>query len=232
MAGRLFRGVVRVIPRRHRFRAAHAIARVVPGGVLPRTVWRCAAEPVRDLVLWHNLKLLDRAGFPYDAPLSVGGLAELDEATAAGRGVMLVGPHTRLTQLIVRHLRTAGRDVVAVGSAARAPGDPGRPVVPRIVVSPYFLVAVREALAQGRVVFAMIDHEAAVAGKTVPISLPGGNLHVSDALLRLAARCDARTLFIASRGTADGISCTIAAPRPGAGLPEFSRFVREHAGCS
>lgn len=229
LAERVFRTVVRVVPRRHRFRTAYAITRVVPQRVLPRSVWRCAAEPVPDLVLWHGLRLLDRSGCPCEVPLTVSGLAELDEAIAAGRGAMLVGPHTRLTERVVRHLWNEGRDVVAVSSAPR---EPARSGVPRILLSPYFLVAVRESLAQGKVVFAMIDHEFAVPGKTVAIPLAGGSLHVSDALLRLAARCAAPTLFIASRGTARGISCTIAAPRAGdaAGLAEFSRFVREHAG--
>jgi hypothetical protein len=233
VAERVFQGVVRVIPRRHRFRTTYAITRVVPGRVLPRSVWRCPAEPVPDLILWHGLRLLDGTGFPCEVPLTVSGLPELDEAIAAGRGVMLVGPHTRLTERVVRHLRNEGRDVVAVSSAPR---EPARSAVPRILLSPYFLVAVRESLAEGKVVFAMIDHESAIPGKTVTIPLAGGSLHVSDALLRLAARCATRTLFIASRATAGGISCTIAAPRAGdapvdvAGLPEFSRFVREHVG--
>jgi lauroyl/myristoyl acyltransferase len=229
VAERAFQAVVRVIPRRHRFRAAYAITRVVPERALPPGVWRCAAEPVPDLFLWHCLRLLDRTGLPCEVPLTVSGLAELDEAIAAGRGVLLAGPHTRLTQRVVRHLRDEGREVVAVDAR-----EPARSGVPRIPLSPYFLVAVRESLAQGKVVFAMIDHEFEVPGKTAAVPLAAGSLHVSDALLRLAARCAARTLFIASRGTAHGISCTIAAPRAGdaTGLPEFSRFVREHAGAA
>ncbi|HEX8670435.1 MAG TPA: hypothetical protein VF710_01025 [Longimicrobium sp.] len=210
------------------------MAFAVPRRVVPAGVWKCAVEPARDLILWHSLQLLDRCGLAYDLRIHVPGLAELDEAVAAGRGVLLAGPHTRLSQIAVRHLRRAGYDLVAVssspGSVPRTPRG-----VPHIHVSPYFLVAVREALVQGRVVFAQIDHDAAIPGRTVEVHTGMGKLNVSDALLRLASRCRARTLFIASRGTADGFECSIVSPtaEPGSrpdpvGLDDFSRFLQGH----
>jgi lauroyl/myristoyl acyltransferase len=210
------------------------MAFAVPRRVVPAGVWKCAVEPARDLILWHSLELLDRCGLAYDLRVQFPGLAELDEAVAAGSGVLLAGPHTRLSQIAVRHLRWAGYDVVAVssshGSVRRSPRG-----VPHIPVSPHFLVAVREALVQGRVVFAQIDHDAAIPGRTVEVHTAMGTLNVSDALLRLASRCRARTLFIASRGTPDGLECTIVSPvaesgsRPEpVGLDDFSRFLQGH----
>jgi hypothetical protein len=234
LAEALFRHAMRALPRRYRFRAARALAFAVPRRVVPAGVWKCAVEPARDLILWHGLQVLDRCGLAYDLRIHVPGLAELDEAVAAGRGVLLAGPHTRLSQIAVRHLRGAGYDLVAVSSS---PGSVPRPPrgVPHIHVSPHFLVAVREALVQGRVVFAQIDHEAAIPGRTVEVHTGMGKLNVSDALLRLAARCQARTLFIASRGTADGFECSIVSPagesssRPDpVGLDDFSRFLQGH----
>lgn len=223
------------LPRRHRFRAARAMAFAVPRSVLPASVWNCAVEPARDLILWHSLQLLDRCGLAYDLRVHVAGLAELDEAVAAGSGVLLAGPHTRLSQIAVRHLQRAGYDLVAVSSSPASVQRPPRSGIPHIHVSPHFLVAVREALVQGRVVFAQIDHDAAIPGKTVEVHTSMGTLNVSDALLRLASRCQARTLFIASRGTSDGLECAIVSPvaesgsRPDAvGMDEFSRFVHGH----
>lgn len=226
---------MRALPRRYRFSAARAMAFAVPRGVVPARVWKCAVEPARDLILWHSLQLLDRCGLGYDLRIHVPGLAELDEAVAARGGVLLAGPHTRLSQIAVRHLRKAGYDVVAVSSSPPSVSRSQRARVPHIHVSPHFLVAVREALVQGRVVFAQIDHEAAIPGRTVEVHTGMGKLNVSDALLRLASRCQARTLFIASRGTRDGVECAIVSPaaesgsRPDpVGLDDFSRFLQEH----
>jgi lauroyl/myristoyl acyltransferase len=210
------------------------MAFAVPRRVVPAGVWKCAVEPARDLILWHSLELLDRCGLAYDLRVQFPGLAELDEAVAAGSGVLLAGPHTRLSQIAVRHLRKAGYDIVAVSSShGSVPMSPRG--VPHIPVSPHFLVAVREALVQGRVVFAQIDHDAAIPGRTVEVHTAMGKLNVSDALLRLASRCRARTLFIASRGTSDGFECTIVSPaaesgsRPDpVGMDDFSRFLQGH----
>jgi hypothetical protein len=210
------------------------MAFAVPRRVVPAGVWNCAVEPARDLILFHSLQLLDRCGLAYDLRVHFPGLAELDGAVAAGSGVLLAGPHTRLTQIAVRHLRKAGYDVVAV-SSSHASVRRSRAGVPYIHVSPHFLVAVREALVQGRVVFAQIDHDAAIPGRTVEVHTGMGKLNVSDALLRLASRCQARTLFIASRGTSDGLECAIVSPvaesgsRPDpVGLDDFSRFLQGH----
>jgi hypothetical protein len=211
------------------------MAFAVPRRVVPAGVWNCAVEPARDLILFHSLQLLDRCGLAYDLRVHFPGLADLDEAVAAGRGVLLAGPHTRLSQIAVRHLRKAGYDLVAVSSSPSSVPRPPRAGVPHIHVSPHFLVAVREALVQGRVVFAQIDHDAAIPGRTVEVRTSMGNLNVSDALLRLASRCQARTLFIASRGTSDGLECAIVSPvaEPGSrpdpvGLDDFSRFLQGH----
>ncbi len=235
LAEAVFRQAMRALPRRYRFRAARAMAFAVPRRVVPAGVWKCAVEPARDLILWHGLQLLDRCGLAYDLRIDVQGLAELDEAVAGGSGVLLAGPHTRLSQIAVRHLRRAGYDVVAVSSSPPSVPRSPRAGVPHIHVSPHFLVAVREALVQGRVVFAQIDHEAAIPGRTVEVQTGMGTLNVSDALLRLASRCGARTLFIASRGTRDGFECAIVSPGAGAGsrpdpvgLDNFSRFLQGH----
>lgn len=211
------------------------MAFAVPRSVVPAGVWKCAVEPARDLFLWHSLQVLDRCGLAYDLRVDFPGLEELDEAVAAGSGVLLAGPHTRLSQIAVRHLRRAGYDVVAVSSSHASFRRPPGAGVPHIHVSPHFLVAVREALVQGRVVFAQIDHDAAIPGRTVEVRTGMGTLNVSDALLRLAARCQARTLFIASRGTADGFECAIVSPvaesgsRPDpVGMDDFSRFLQGH----
>jgi lauroyl/myristoyl acyltransferase len=165
----------------------------------------------------------------------VDGLRLLDEAVASGRGVLLAGPHTRLTVLVVRHLYDAGYDLTVVTRVPIPPPRGRSRAIPQIHKSPLFLIAVREALREGRTVFAMIDTPNPVPGVTASVETARGTLHVSDALLRLSARCRAHTLFIASWAEGEAIACAIAAPQPAAetaeeaGAGSFGRFLQEFA---
>jgi hypothetical protein len=229
-------GVLAAVPARHRFSVALGASRAA-AWLLPRSrlnVLRSPVESGRDAVVGQVLRALRKRGIDHPLRVRVDGIRELDEAVASGRGVLLVGPHTRLTIPALHHLHERGYDL-AVVTWVPVPPPEKSPVLPQIPRSPLLLVAVREALGEGRTVFAMIDRAEPLPGLTTPVRAAGGTLHVSDALLRLAARCGARTLFVASRAERGGIRCTIQAPRPAAGeadaagVESFTRFVEEFA---
>lgn len=236
---RLFCGTLAAVPARHRFPVAlggaRVAARLLPLRTVDTLLGRSPCESRRDAVVGHVFYRLRRMGIACTPRLRVDGIRHLDEAVASGRGVLLAGPHTRLSLLAVRHLYESGYDL-AVVTMIPIPPPPGRSrAVPQIHQSPLFLIAVREALRAGRTVFAMIDRQLPVPGMTTPVETTRGTLHVADALLRLSARCRARTLFIASRVEGGGIRCTIQAPRSAAGeadeasVESFTRFVEEFA---
>jgi hypothetical protein len=230
-------GVLAAVPARHRFSVALGASRIA-ARLLPRravNALRSPGESTLDAVVGQVLRALRKRGIGHAPRVRVDGIRELDEAVAAGRGVLLAGPHTRLTIPALYHLYERGYDL-AVVTWVPVPPPPGRfPVIPQIHRSPFFLVAVREALREGRTVFAMVDRHDPLPGLTTPVQVAGARLYVTDALLRLAARCRARTLFIASRVEGGGIRCTIQAPRPAAGgadeasVESFTRFVEEFA---
>ncbi len=69
-------------------------------------------------------------------------------------------------------------------------------------------------------------------GKTTTFEVPGGQVHLTDALLRLAARHGAAPLFIATRAEGRELRATILAPRPageGEVLEAYAECVREYA---
>lgn len=233
----LFRLVMRAIPRRHRFSAVVAMARLpaplLHWSTLAQGFSRCVLETPQEFAAARLTWMLNRAGIRYTPRVAVRGIEELERALARGRGVLLPGPHTHLTALAVRHLHEAGYPVTAVAGSHYVPPSWRSGEVPRIAPSPHILVEVREALAAGKLVFAMIDSTAPVPGKSVPVETAGGTLHVTYGLLRAARMCGAATVFIASRLAEGGVVCTLAAPRPeesdDGGLREFSRFVQEYA---
>lgn len=240
-AGGLLRLLMRGIPRRRRFAAARWAAslaapllfnRVVPTGIRKQS----ALDSDRDYVLSLILALLKRSRVELTPPVALAGLQHLSAAVAAGRGVLLAGPHTLLTMLAVRQIHALGYDIVAVTRNRFGIPAGERSAIPHIVVSPMFLIAVREALLQGRIVYAMIDHRDPVPGKTETLDVDGCPVHVSDALLRLAARCNALPLFIASRTEGEVVSSVIVPPprteigSGEVGLPEYECFMREYLG--
>ncbi len=235
LAATPFRVMLRAVPRRSRFAAALALARMM-APVAPRTRLlqsRRALESTRDVVFVQLLAVLNRYRVPYDPVVSVEGIGWLNEAVAAGRGVLLVGPHTRVTQVAtIRYLHDSGYPLSAVTLGEFDPPAGKRSAIPQIPHSPHFLLAVREALNEGRTVFAMIDRSVPLPS-TLPVETRGGTVHVADALLRLAARCGARVVFVASRTERGRVSCTLEAPPPDGTSDDymraFARFIQDFA---
>ncbi len=234
LAKKLFGLAMRAVPRGGRFAVAmllaSAAAPLVRRSDLFRGVRRYPFNSARDVALHVVLAVLNRSGIGFEPRLRFEGLEKLDAARAAGRGLLLVGPHTHLTSLAVRHLHDSGygMTVVTMGPVARRVGS--RTALPVIPLSPHFLLEVREALLAGGMVFAMIDRVKPVAGMTVPVETAAGTVHVADALVRLAARCGVGVAFIASRREGRGVACTLDVPAAGEeAAGGLVRFLRAYA---
>ncbi|HEX8363470.1 MAG TPA: hypothetical protein VF613_25345 [Longimicrobium sp.] len=238
LATRPFRAWMEALPRQRRFGALLRLARTV-APLAPRRGLglilhnRSPLESTRDIVFVQLLALLNRYQIPFDPEVTVEGIECLDEAVAAGRGVLLAGPHTHVTILTtIRHLHDSGYPLSAVtlGAFERPAGK--KSAIHEIPHNPHFLLAVRDALNEGRTVFAMIDRYTAVPG-TVPVETCGGTVHVADALFRLAARCGARVVFVATRTERDRVSCTLGAPPPDGTSEDymgaFAGFIQAYA---
>jgi lauroyl/myristoyl acyltransferase len=229
--------IVQGVPLRYRFSAARGLARIsapllfhraLRGGVRKST----PLETDGEYVLSRLITALKLARVNVRAPVVVDGLEHLDAALRSGRGVVLAGPHMLLTSLAIRHIFNVGYDVAMVSRNPypRPAGEAS--AIPVILLSPMFLREVARTLKQGRIVFAMIDSRDPAPGKTTTFEVPGGQVHITDALLRLAARHGAAPLFIATRVEGREVRASILAPRPAQEaevLEAYAECVREYA---
>lgn len=234
----LARGALRLamtgVPRRHRFAASLLLARAATPFVRRAGMFTILRSwPLNSglaVSLHVVLGQLLHSGIGFDARVLLAGLERLDEAAADGRGVLLIGPHTVLTRMAVRRLHERGYPVTAVTAYAEPPGSD----LPVIQSSPFVLLAVREELARGRIVFAMVDRPRAMPGITTAVETAMGTVHLADPLIHLAVRCGARVAFIASRLRGGSIQGRIEAPRSAgddaaATRQQFIRFLQRYA---
>lgn len=233
-----FAAALRLAPRRLRFGAVLTLtSAVLP--LLRRTgAYRVQAEMgfdgPREIAIHFMLNALTRYGTQFDPVIDVKGYEEFERACAAGKGVLVIGPHAALTLLMIRHFYDRGLDPVVVspdprmrigGTTARA-----RTVQP----SPTFLVKTRSRMRGGDVVCAMPDRAEHHGARTVEFATARGRVIFAPALLHLAARCGARVIFteVHAEGRA-GLAGTIYAPGgPSSGeaiAEEFIKFVRARA---
>ena len=79
------------------------------------------------------------------------------------------------------------------------------------------LVQVRSALRRGDLVLALIDLQCAQANRSMTFHTKFGEIHLADALLRVAVACSAPTLFMMSETDRSGtVVLTISSPVSGA----------------
>jgi hypothetical protein len=109
-----FAAALRLVPRRRRFGATMMMASVaVP--LLRRTSAyreqeRIGFDGPREIALHFMLNALTKNGTRFDPLLRVSGFEEFERAYAAGRGVLVVGPHAALTLLMIRIFFDRGLD--------------------------------------------------------------------------------------------------------------------------
>ena len=207
VAGRALGSALRVVPPGRRFAAALAAARTLSpvlhrlplGARLPRGHTDTPLASALFSVLSH----MHRRGITFPLPVRVEGSTEI-LAPRDGRGLLVVGPFSTLNSLMMRFLHRHRPDMTIVtGNRLRYECIGDEATIPVIGKGPSFMVGVRQALGRGALVAAMIERWES-GRRTVEFPTAGGPMLAADALVRLAARCDARVCFAAVRLDGDG----------------------------
>jgi lauroyl/myristoyl acyltransferase len=190
-------------------------------------------ETPSEVALQMVLRTLDRVGTEYDPIVRVHGAEPFAIAREAGRGLLMIGPHAALSKLVVRYLCDQEYSpIIVVADSMRFGGMPRPPR--QIVMSPNFLVRVRSELRAGSIVGAMADHVPHKSHRTFEVRTPAGTVLLSDGLIRIAQKCGAAILFIASALSDDGIvHIYLEPPAPSSQSVEaiakdFAAFVQSH----
>lgn len=233
-----FAAAMRLVPRRYRFGAAVLIARsAVPLFRLTNAYQvqlMTNVDGPYEVTLHFVLNALTKNGTRFDPVVAVKGYEELERAYAAGRGVLVIGPHAALTLLLVRLFHDAGLEPVVITP------DPGMRVGGTTVTartvqpSPTFLVKTLSRLRRGEVVCAMPDRAEHHGARTIEFATAQGRVIVAPALIEVAARCGAEVVFAEVHVEGRSLAGTIAAPAPvstgaaGALTEDFMTFVRGH----
>ena len=232
-----FAGAMRLAPRRYRFGAAALVARALTPLLRLTDAYRVQEligfDGPREIALHFVLNALTRNGARFDPVVEVRGMEELERACAAGRGVLVLGPHAALTLLMVRLFHDRGLDPVVItpDPGMRAAGT--TLTVRTVQPSPTFLVKTRERLRRGELVCAMPDRAEHHGERTVEFATASGRVIVAPALMHVAARCGARVIFAEAHAEGGSVVGTMRAPaRASSGdaiTEEFMAFVRARA---
>jgi len=233
-----FAAVLRLAPQRRRFGVTLLMASAaVP--LLSRTSAYRQQESIgfdgpKEIALHFMLNALTRNGTRFDPMLRVSGFEEFERACAAGKGVLVVGPHAALTLLMIRIFFDRGLDPVVISPDPEMRAAGTTVTVRTIQPSPTFLVKTRSRLRRGELVCAMPDRAEHHGARTVEFATAGGRVIVAPALLHVAARCGARVVFteVHIEGRS-GVAGTISMPEDGfsgdAILNAFKNFIRARA---
>lgn len=231
-----FAAAMRLVPRRYRFDTAFALARAaVP--LFRRTQAyreqeRIGFDGPHEIALHFVLNALTRKGTQFDPLIDVKGFEEFERAYAAGRGVLVIGPHAALTLLMIRLFHDRGLDPVVVSPDPRMRVGGTNVTARTVQPSPTFLVRTRSHLRRGALVCAMPDRAEHHGARTVEFATANGRVIVATALTQVAARCGAEVVFTEVHVEGRGLVGTIAAPSGASAgsadaiLKDFMEFVR------
>jgi lauroyl/myristoyl acyltransferase len=234
-----FAAAMRLMPRCYRFGVAMLIARAA----VPLLRWTAAYreqemmgfDSPHEIALHFALNALTRNGTRFDPVVAVKGYEEFERAYAAGKGVLVIGPHAALTLLMIRLFYDRGLDPVVVSPDSRMRVGGTDVTVRTVLPSPTFLVRTRSSLRRGELVCAMPDRGEHKGRRTVEFDTAKGRVIVAPALMQVAARCGARVVFTEVHAEGRALVGTIAAPSAASAVAgdaitrEFMEFVRARA---
>ncbi len=229
---------MRLIPRRRRFGVAILMARAAAPFFRRTEAFREQrkgnVDGVCEIALHFVLNTLTKNGIEFDPVMIVDGQEEVESALAAGRGVLLISPHTALSLLVVRFFHDAGCDPIVIAADPQMRVSGTSVTATTIQPSPTFLVAARTRLRTGKLVCAMPDRAEHTEGRTVEFDTANGRIILAPALMQLAARCGAKVVFVKvyveERGIiADMVSPPLSADSSADAITaNFIEFVRAH----
>jgi len=225
---------MRAIPRPLRYRAALVLASVLAPLIScsenGRRQMAYQMDSAREIALSRVLESMTRSGTAFDPRLEVEGVGVLDAALAGPHGMLIVATHALMNSMILRLLLDRGRAVLAItGEPIPIPGTRMRSGI--IPLSPGHLFRVRTALRDGNVVGTMIDGQNLSARRGVLFHAATGAVHIAPEMLRLAARCGARIVFLIGRLEGSDIVLTLGRPASEETVADdFVAFVRGNLG--
>jgi hypothetical protein len=189
----------RLVPEARRFDAAIAVARWLEP-LIARTRGfqeraRHRTDDLRETSLELLLMMLTRHGTTFQLMLRMEGAEHLPGAPNGG--TLVVGSHMMLNNLFTRYLEDAGQQAFVISPDQHCIAGTRTPAR---VLSPSagLLFRVRRHLADGHTVVALIDR-GAPERRNRAVQTASGTMLVSDALLQLAIRQNARVVFLAAK---------------------------------
>jgi plastocyanin len=229
---------MRLAPRRYRFGAALMMARAAVPFLRRTSAYReqevKGFDGPREIALYFMLNALTRNSTRFDPVIDVRGFEAFERAYAAGKGVLVIGPHAALTLLMVRLFYDRGLDPVVVSPDPQMRVGGTTVTVRTVQPSPTFLVKTRSLLRRGEIVCAMPDRAEHHGARTVEFATASGRVIIAPALMRVAARCGARVVFTEVHVEGHSVVAgTISAPDDTSSgdaiAEEFMDFVRARA---
>lgn len=238
LAGLCFAAAMRVVPRRRRFGAALLVARAAVPLIRRTQAYReqsmSKVDGACEVALHLVLHTLTKNGTEFDPVIDVRGYEEVVRAFAVGKGVLVIGPHAALNLLLVRRFHDDGFEPIVVSADPLMRVGGTTLTAQTVQPSQTFLVKTRSRLRGGKLVCAMPDRAEHHEGRTVEFGTANGRVIIAPALMRVAARCQARVVFTEVHVEGRGLVGTIAAPSREAGgsaeaiTRDFVEFVRAH----
>lgn len=220
VASRAFALALRAVPRRYRFSAATASTQALTP-LVERTFWYRAQRQLRidrvnEIALHYVLSIMAHSGAPFDPEMCVDGAEKFDAARRNGQSVLVVAPHALLSLLLFRYLYDIGCVPTIISAAPFTHIYGKRLMIRSLQPSPATMFRFRSTLRDGGVVCAMIDQLQPDSRRAIEVVTPEGPIYISDALFRLACRCNSNVIFTAARlDKRRGLVLTFAAPEPG-----------------
>jgi lauroyl/myristoyl acyltransferase len=185
-----------------------------------------------EIALHFVLNALTRNGTRFDPALTVKGYEKFQRARAAGRGVLVIGPHAALTVLMVRVFYDHGLSPIVISPDPRMRIGGTEVTVRTVQPSPTFLVKTRSRLRCGELVCAMPDRAEHHGERTLEFATLKGPVIIAPALMEVAARCGAAVVFTEVHVEGRKLVGTVTTPSAGsAGIggaitEEFMEFIR------
>jgi hypothetical protein len=202
-ASRAFAFGMWAVPRRYRFKiASRFTAALTP--IVKRTSWYRAHDSlgidgVEEIALHYALNIMSQSGALFDLDIKIEGAEILQGALGNSHGTMIVAPHTLLSVSLIRYLHDVGCLPTTVSAAPFVHIYGTRFVIRAVQPSSSLLIRLRTALRRGDVVYAMIDKAPRNSARTIQFPTGARPVYISDALIKLAKRCDARVIFTSAR---------------------------------
>jgi hypothetical protein len=231
-----FATAMRLLPRRYRFGAALRLARIAIPLLRMTDAYRVQEmigfDGPGEIALHFILNALTRNGTRFDPVITLKGYEKFERAYAAGRGVLVIGPHAALTLLMIRQFYDRGLDPVVITPDACMRISGTVVTVRTVQPSPMFLVKTRSNLRRGKLICAMPDRAEHHGDRTTEFATARGRVIVAPALMQVAARCGAAVVFMEVHAEGCDLVGTFASPSTGAAdtiTKEFMDFARARA---